>query len=66
MGVLTREIFGLEVTKSGFHDVLRNAVNEGGSFESVMASYNDQLGVEAQAVLRTLIATRDSNGENFS
>ena len=66
VGVLTREIFGLEVTKSGFHDVLRNAVNEGGSFESVMASYNDQLGVEAQAVLRTLIATRDSNGENFS
>ncbi|WP_368607615.1 AAA family ATPase [Pseudomonas fulva] len=58
VGVLTREIFGLEVTKSGFHDVLRNAVEAGGSFESIMAEYNDQLGIEAQALLRTLIATR--------
>jgi predicted ATPase len=62
VGVLTREIFGLEVTKSGFHEVLRDAVNEGGSFESVMAIYDDQLGVEAQALLRTLIATRNANG----
>lgn len=62
VGVLTREIFGLEVTKSGFHEVLRNAVNGGGSFESVMAIYKDQLGVEAQALLRTLIATRNANG----
>ncbi|UOF22190.1 AAA family ATPase [Pseudomonas syringae] len=63
VGVLTREIFGLEVTKSGFHEVLQNAVDEGGSFESVMAVYEDQLGVEAQALLRTLIATRSANGE---
>lgn len=61
VGVLTREIFGLEVTKSGFHEVLRHAVDEGGSFESIMATYEDQLGVEAQALLRTLIASRDVN-----
>lgn len=65
VGVLTREIFGLEVTKSGFHEVLQNAVDEGGSFESIMAIYEDQLGVEAQALLRTLIATRDANGGEF-
>lgn len=59
VGVLTREIFGLEVTKSGFHEVLQNAVEQGGSFESIMADYEDQLGVEGQALLRTLITSRD-------
>lgn len=61
VGVLTREIFGLEVTKSGFHEVLQSAVNEGGSFDSVMAIYDDQLGIEAQALLRTLIANRSAH-----
>lgn len=66
VGVLTREIFGLEVTKSGFHDVLSNAVDAGGSFESIMAEYDDQLGVEAQALLRTLIATQATDGSDLA
>lgn len=65
VGVLTREIFGLEVTKSGFHDDLRKAVEAGGSFESIMAEYDDQLGVEAQALLRTLVATRELDGSDL-
>lgn len=60
VGVLTREIFGLEVSKSGFHDMLQKAVDEGGSFESILQEYNEQLGFEAQAILRTLIAARDA------
>ena len=31
-GILTREIFGLEVSKSGYHAVLQSAVDKGGSF----------------------------------
>lgn len=60
VGVLTREIFGLEVTKSGFHDMLQQAVNEGGTFESIMEDYNGQLGFEAQGILRVLITARDA------
>jgi predicted ATPase len=60
VGVLTREIFGLEVSKSGFHEMLQQAVNEGGTFESILEEYNEQLGFEAQAILRTLIAARDT------
>lgn len=60
VGVLTREIFGLEVSKSGFHDMLQQAVNEGGTFESILHEYNEQLGYEAQAILRALIAARDT------
>jgi predicted ATPase len=59
VGVLTREIFGLEVLKSGFHEMLRQAVEKGGTFESILQDHNEQLGYEAQAILRTLIASRD-------
>lgn len=62
VGVLTREIFGLEVSKSGFHEMLQQSVTEGGTFESILQDYSDQLGFEAQAVLRVLIAARDAEG----
>lgn len=59
VGVLTREVFGLEVSKSGFHEVLEAAVDKGLSFEQVMAVYEDQLGVEAQGIVRALISARN-------
>lgn len=61
VGVLTREIFGLEVSKSGFHEVLQKAVLEGGTFESISQQYNGQLGFEAQALLRVLLTARDTS-----
>lgn len=60
VGMLTREIFGLEVSKSGFHDMLQRAVNGGGTFESIMHDYGGQLGFEAQAILRSMVMSRDS------
>ncbi len=60
VGILTREIFGLEVSKSGFHEMLEQAVRDGGTFESILRDYNEQLGYEAQTILRTLIAARDA------
>lgn len=60
VGVLTREIFGLEVKKSGFHEMLERAVAAGGTFDSIFAEYNGQLGFEAQAIVRALITARDS------
>lgn len=59
VGILTREVFGLEVVKSGFHQILEKSVLEGGSFEGIMADYNGQLGFEAQAILRAMIFHRD-------
>jgi hypothetical protein len=44
--------------------VLQQAVNDGGSFESVMQEYNEQLGFEAQAVLRSMVASRDATRTN--
>lgn len=60
VGVLTREVFGLEVKKSGFHKMLDLSVKNGGTFEQIMYEYNFQLGFEAQAILRAMISSRDT------
>ncbi len=62
IGVLTREVFSLEVRHSGFHKLLQEAVDKGGNYEAVLAQFSKKLGAEARALIRTLIATRNSNG----
>lgn len=60
VGVLTREVFGLEVSKSGFHEMLEQAVDRGLMFEEIMREYKGQLGTEAKAILLSLIAARNA------
>ncbi|MBW3241889.1 AAA family ATPase [Epibacterium sp. DP7N7-1] len=60
VGILTREVFGLEVVKSGYHTVLAASVAEGGSFDDIVAAFNNSLGFEAKAVLRAMIMSRDA------
>lgn len=60
VGVLTREVFGLEVTKSGFHNLLIESVNKGKNFDEIIELYKGQLGFEGQAILRALIANREA------
>jgi hypothetical protein len=62
VGILTREIFGLEVTHSGFHRLIEDALKEGESFDEVASNFGDQLGAEARAILRALISNRDQMG----
>ena len=64
VGILTRETFGLEVSKSGFHEMLQSAVQAGGTFESIVKEYNNQLGAEAKAILLSQIAARESGKVN--
>ncbi len=59
VGVLTREVFGLEVVKSGFHDLLVKSVESGGSYQEIVNEYSDQLGLEARALLKALVTHRD-------
>lgn len=60
VGVLTREVFGLEVIKSGFHRILTKKVEEGNSYDEIISEFQEQLGSEAKILLRTLIKLRDS------
>ena len=59
VGLLTREIFGLEVTKSGFHRMISDAVSRGHTFNEIESLFGDSLGGEARSVARALIAIRD-------
>ena len=59
VGLLTREVFGLEVSKSGFHDLLEKSIENGGSYQEIINEYDGQLGFEARAILKALIAHRD-------
>ena len=63
IGTLTRDVFGLEVTRSGFHRMLSDAVEAEGTYESIIARFNDQLGLEARTIVRTLLFQRAARGE---
>ncbi|AZC24190.1 MULTISPECIES: AAA family ATPase [Pseudomonas chlororaphis group] len=64
VGTLTRHVFGLEVNKSGFHELLALAVSNGMTFEEVEQQYSGQIGNEGQALLRSLTISRDRRWES--
>ena len=53
VGILTREVFGLEVVQTGFHRLVTEAVQQGG-YEQVIAQFGDRLGGEARSLARAL------------
>ncbi|MGK0307258.1 MAG: putative ATPase [Urechidicola sp.] len=55
VGLLTQEIFGLEVTDSGFHNILKEIVNKSDNFEEAIHLLNNKIGQEGKAILRTLM-----------
>ncbi|WP_316779923.1 AAA family ATPase [Streptomyces sasae] len=62
VGVLTHEIFGLEVRESGFHAEIAKAVDELGSYDQVLDRFRGQLGGEAKGLVRILLAYRAVDG----
>ncbi|MCZ9766384.1 AAA family ATPase [Pseudomonas aeruginosa] len=58
VGILTREIFGLEVTDAGFHRLLRESVQSSDTLEQALARFEGELGGEARALIRALVLNR--------
>lgn len=58
VGILTREIFGLEVTDAGFHRLLRESVQSSDTFVQALAKFDGELGGEARALIRALVVNR--------
>lgn len=56
VGILTKEVFGLEVTKSGYHDILSASVKENKTFLEILAEYDGQIGFEGKAILMALLS----------
>jgi predicted ATPase len=59
LGVLTSEVFSLEVELSGFHNMLKKSVESGASYQEILQGYRNQIGYEGRAILKALISDRD-------
>jgi len=60
VGSLTHEVFGLEVTSSGFHKLLKSAAEEADTYEEMVEYFRGKLGFEAKTIARSLIANKQS------
>lgn len=48
VGTLTRDVFSLDVAKSGFHTVLSDLVKAGGTYEKILKKLGGQLGIRGK------------------
>ncbi len=55
VGSLTQEVFGLEVTDSGFHKLIKKSVSKSETYNEVVDDFGGQLGFEAKAIVRALL-----------
>lgn len=61
VGILTNDIFGLEVTQSGFYKILNRVVLEHDyNYEEVINAFHQQLGMEARSIVMAIIASRNN------
>ena len=56
LGLLTRDVFGLEVSGSGFHREISEAVQHYSTYEEVMDHFGGRLGTEARGLVQVLLA----------
>ena len=56
---MTREVFGLEVTDSGFHNILKDLIERSNNYNEAISYLNNQLGFEGKAILRNLLIESD-------
>lgn len=59
LGVLTREIFDLELSKSGYHALLQSLADESAGYEEAIRAVDGEIGEEAKMLLRSMIRRRD-------
>lgn len=64
VGVLTHEVFGLEVQESGFHATIQEVVAELDTYEDVLERFDGQLGGEAKGLVRILLADKASGEDS--
>jgi predicted ATPase len=64
VGVLTHEVFRLEVTRSGFHKMLADAIEPDDDFDDVVAKFDHEIGLEGRALISGLIAVRDAEDQD--
>lgn len=61
VGVITKEVFKLEMERSGFHKLFQEKVNEGYSYEEIFEIFRGGIGREGKAILMAMLMLRDKN-----
>lgn len=56
VGRLTHEVFGLEVTRSGFHKMIADAIRDGDDYDDVVAKFDHEVGMEGRALISVGVA----------
>lgn len=64
VGILTNEIFSLEVEKSGFHDLLVKSIESGKTYQEIIKEYKGQIGSEGRMLLRTMLVSLIDEKDN--
>lgn len=59
LGILTSQIFGYEVTNSGFHTMIKNSVERHQSYKRALRYFHGQLGGEGKKILRSLMYEKE-------
>jgi predicted ATP-dependent endonuclease of OLD family len=54
IGILSREVFQLELSQSGYHRILDAVRRDAGSYEEAISLIGHQLGAEGKAILRAM------------
>ena len=57
--MLTNEIFGYEVNKTGFSTLLQGAVDKYKNYEKVLKAFHNQLGDEAKSIIRIMLKQKE-------
>lgn len=63
LGILTREVFGYQLTSSGFHRMLRQVADTTKSYEAAISRFEGELGDEARAILRVMFLNKERGEE---
>lgn len=58
VGTLTGEVFGLEVTRTGFHSLLERVAAASDDYADALEQFERHLGAEARAILRAMMAAK--------
>ncbi|HEY1622960.1 MAG TPA: hypothetical protein VGG16_04105 [Streptosporangiaceae bacterium] len=66
VGTLTSEVFGLEVTNSGFHRMIAEAAAGQASYREVLDTFGGQPGSEARALLQALVTVQGRGYQHFT
>lgn len=60
VGELTRQVFGLETDSTGYHTLLKDAVQEFDNYEEILRHFKRKIGTEGRMLLRGLLAVKNN------